>query len=91
MALDRWPDHLGCHGTEIMFFNVRMVTHQAGAAGRYPGLGFITGRVSPVVDLRAKELGIEILYQGSLRKQESYEEIKRHTGPGRPSDRLYGG
>lgn len=68
------------NGTEIKFFNVKdghgiKLVQRAGIQ-----VGIITGRVSPVVNLRAKELGIEILYQGSLRKQESYEEIKRHTG-----------
>jgi 3-deoxy-D-manno-octulosonate 8-phosphate phosphatase (KDO 8-P phosphatase) len=43
-------------------------------------VGIITGRVSPVVDLRAKELGIEILYQGSLKKLDSYCDIKQRTG-----------
>jgi len=32
-----------------------------------------------VVDLRAKELGIEIHYQGSLRKQRAMMRIKRRT------------
>lgn len=68
------------NGTEIKFFNVKdghgiKLVQRAGIQ-----VGIITGRVSPVVDLRAKELGIEILYQGSLRKQESYEEIKQRTG-----------
>lgn len=68
------------NGTEIKFFNVKdghgiKLVQRAGIQ-----VGIITGRVSPVVDLRAKELGIEILYQGSLRKQESYDEIKRCTG-----------
>ena len=68
------------NGTEIKFFNVKdghgiKLVQRAGIQ-----VGIITGRVSPVVDLRAKELGIEILYQGSLRKQESYDEIKQRTG-----------
>lgn len=68
------------NGTEIKFFNVKdghgiKLVQRAGIQ-----VGIITGRVSPVVNLRAKELGIEILYQGSLRKQESYEEIKQRTG-----------
>ena len=68
------------NGTEIKFFNVKdghgiKLVQRAGIQ-----VGIITGRVSPVVDLRAKELGIEILYQGSLRKQESYDDIKQRTG-----------
>ena len=43
-------------------------------------VGIITGRTSQVVDLRAKELGIEILYQGALKKLESYLDIKQKTG-----------
>ncbi len=68
------------NGTEIKFFNVKdghgiKLVQRAGIQ-----VGIITGRVSPVVDLRAKELGIDILYQGSLRKLESYEDIKAKTG-----------
>lgn len=68
------------NGTEIKFFNVKdghgiKLVQRAGIQ-----VGIITGRTSPVVDLRAKELGIEILYQGSLRKQESYDDIKQRTG-----------
>ena len=43
-------------------------------------VGIITGRNSPVVDVRAKELGIELLYQGSLKKIDSYLDVKRRTG-----------
>jgi len=38
-------------------------------------VGIITGRSSEVVRRRAAELGIEILYQGALRKLEPYQEI----------------
>ena len=38
-------------------------------------VGIITGRNSAVVSLRAQELGIEILYQGAVRKLEPYLEI----------------
>ena len=43
-------------------------------------IGIITGRSSDVVRLRAKELGIEILYQGALRKLEPYLEILSEQG-----------
>ena len=43
-------------------------------------VGIITGRTSPVVDIRAKELGIELVYQGSLKKLESYHDVKQKTG-----------
>ena len=43
-------------------------------------VGVITGRTSAVVDIRARELGIELLYQGALKKLESYADVKRKTG-----------
>jgi 3-deoxy-D-manno-octulosonate 8-phosphate phosphatase (KDO 8-P phosphatase) len=43
-------------------------------------VGIITGRTSLVVDFRAKELGIELVYQGALKKLESYLDVKRRTG-----------
>lgn len=43
-------------------------------------VGIITGRTSPVVDFRAKELGIELVYQGALKKIESYLDVKQRTG-----------
>ena len=43
-------------------------------------VGIITGRISPVVAIRAKELGIELVYQGALKKLESYLDVKRKTG-----------
>ncbi len=68
------------NGTETKFFNVKdghgiKLLQRAGIQ-----VGIITGRVSPVVDLRAKELGIDILYQGSLKKLDSYCDIKQRTG-----------
>ncbi len=67
------------HGVETKFFNVKdghgiKLVQRAGIQ-----VGIITGRVSPVVDLRARELGIEILYQGALKKLDSYSEIKQRT------------
>jgi len=43
-------------------------------------VGIITGRTSIVVDNRAKELGISIVYQGALKKLESYLDVKAKTG-----------
>lgn len=43
-------------------------------------VGIITGRSSTIVSLRAKELGIEILYQGAKVKLEPYLEILEATG-----------
>lgn len=68
------------HGVETKAFNVKdghgiKMVQRAGIQ-----VGIITGRTSPVVDLRARELGIEILYQGALRKLDSYLDIKQRTG-----------
>ena len=43
-------------------------------------IGIITGRSSAVVARRAKELGIEILYQGALKKLDPYLEILKQEG-----------
>jgi 3-deoxy-D-manno-octulosonate 8-phosphate phosphatase (KDO 8-P phosphatase) len=43
-------------------------------------VGIITGRTSVVVDNRARELGIDIVHQGALKKLESYLQIKLRTG-----------
>ncbi len=43
-------------------------------------VGIITGRTSIVVENRARELGITLVYQGSLRKLDSYEDILQKTG-----------
>jgi len=68
------------NGVETKLFNVKD-GHGIKMLQRYGiQVGIITGRTSAVVDLRARELGIEILYQGALKKLESYEEIKSTTG-----------
>ncbi|MEA3464712.1 MAG: HAD-IIIA family hydrolase [Thermodesulfobacteriota bacterium] len=43
-------------------------------------VGIITGRESNVVTHRAKELGIELVYQGAKNKMIPYEEILEKTG-----------
>lgn len=43
-------------------------------------VGIITGRTSSVTDIRARELGIELVYQGALKKLESYLDVKQRTG-----------
>lgn len=40
-------------------------------------VGMITGRKSPVVERRAKELGVVDLYQNFMDKVSAYEQIKR--------------
>jgi 3-deoxy-D-manno-octulosonate 8-phosphate phosphatase (KDO 8-P phosphatase) len=68
------------NGLETKIFNVKdghgiKMLQRAGI-----GVGIITGRSSAVVDVRAQELGIALVYQGALRKLESYEDIKLKTG-----------
>lgn len=43
-------------------------------------VGIITGRQSAVVDRRAMELGIELVYQGAKDKLAPYREILQKTG-----------
>lgn len=43
-------------------------------------IGIITGRQSDLVARRATELGIDILYQGALRKLDPYQEILDKQG-----------
>lgn len=43
-------------------------------------VGLITGRSSKVVNYRAKDLGIRMLYQKVYNKIEVYQKIKRKTG-----------
>lgn len=68
------------NGLETKCFNVRD-GHGIKMLQRH-GLevGIITGRNSIVVDIRAKELGIELVYQGALKKLECYNEIKVKRG-----------
>lgn len=43
-------------------------------------VGFITGRFSNVVRVRARELGVKILYQGVQKKLKAYERAKQRSG-----------
>jgi 3-deoxy-D-manno-octulosonate 8-phosphate phosphatase (KDO 8-P phosphatase) len=68
------------NGVETKVFNVRD-GHGIKMLQRHGiEVGIITGRTSVVVDIRAKELGIELVYQGSLKKLESYLDVKLKTG-----------
>lgn len=68
------------NGLEIKSFNVKD-GHGIKMLQRHGiEVGIITGRTSVVVDFRARELGITLLYQGSLKKLESYADIRRKTG-----------
>ncbi|MCD6188055.1 MAG: HAD-IIIA family hydrolase [Desulfuromusa sp.] len=68
------------HGNELKAFDVKdghglKMLQRTGIK-----VGIITGRSSAVVTRRARELGIEILYQGALRKLEPYLEILSAEG-----------
>jgi 3-deoxy-D-manno-octulosonate 8-phosphate phosphatase (KDO 8-P phosphatase) len=68
------------NGLETKFFNVKD-GHGIKMLQRHGiEVGIITGRTSVVVDIRARELGIELVYQGALKKLESYEDVKLKTG-----------
>lgn len=72
----------GSDGTETKAFDVKdghglKLLQRAGIR-----VGIITGRQSPVVSHRAKELGIEILYQGAKDKMVPFAEILAETGLG---------
>lgn len=63
------------NGVESKFFNVRdghglKMLQRAGLR-----VGILTGRKSRVVDLRAAELGVEIVFQGAKNKLEVYERM----------------
>ncbi len=67
-------------GRELKYFNVRdghgiVMLHRIGVK-----TAIITGRSSKAVDVRARELGIEIVYQGAINKLKAYEEIKEKYG-----------
>lgn len=68
------------NGLETKVFNVKD-GHGIKMLQRYGiEVGIITGRTSKVVDIRARELGIELVYQGALRKLDSYADVKLKTG-----------
>lgn len=68
------------NGLETKFFNVKD-GHGIKLLQRYGiQVGIITGRSSVVVDIRARELGIDLVYQGALKKLESYVDVKLKTG-----------
>ncbi len=68
------------NGLETKCFNVKD-GHGIKMLQRYGiEIGIITGRTSVVVDIRARELGIELVYQGALKKLDSYDDVKQKTG-----------
>lgn len=71
---------VGTDGTEFKFFDVRdghglKMVKRAGLL-----LAFITARPSPITARRAEELGVDDVFQGSLSKAPSYEELLRKRG-----------
>lgn len=67
------------NGLETKFFNVKD-GHGIKMLQRYGVEIDNHGTNIAVVDFRARELGIELVYQGALRKLESYDDIKKRTG-----------
>ncbi len=72
--------HYDANGGEVKSFDVKdghglKLLQRAGIQ-----VGIITGRNSSIVQRRADELGIEILYQGAKDKIVPYEEILRERG-----------
>lgn len=68
------------NGVETKFFNVKdghgiKMVQRAGIT-----VAIISGRQSPVVELRARELGIDTVFQGALDKLGPFEEILARTG-----------
>ncbi|MFP4466486.1 MAG: KdsC family phosphatase [Candidatus Goldiibacteriota bacterium] len=71
---------IGSNGEEYKKFNVKdgggiSIARKAGFK-----FAIISGRYSKVIDVRAKELKIDMVYQGAARKTDAYEDIKKKTG-----------
>lgn len=66
-------------GIETKRFDVR--DGQGLTLLRWAGIkvGFLTGRSSKIVRIRARELGVAIIYQGVQNKAEAYRRIKRKS------------
>ena len=69
----------GTQGMEFKFFNVRdghgiVLLHRAGIR-----TVFITGRQSELVERRAKELGVSMVYQDIRDKLDTYNHLKTTT------------
>jgi 3-deoxy-D-manno-octulosonate 8-phosphate phosphatase (KDO 8-P phosphatase) len=70
----------GDDGTEYKTFDAQDGYGIARALERGLKVGIITGRVSSVVDRRARELGVTDVYQNSFNKVSPFEEMKRKYG-----------
>ena len=78
-----WTDggfYKGTNGIELKKFSVFDGVGVAMARAANIKLALISGRYSPATEHRAKELGIEDVYNGSLNKLPVYEELKSKYG-----------
>jgi 3-deoxy-D-manno-octulosonate 8-phosphate phosphatase (KDO 8-P phosphatase) len=73
---------IGPGGEEWKIFDVR--DGSAAYAAQRSGIrvAFISGRRSPVVDRRARELGVDLVYQGMAKKTEALDDLKQKLGLG---------
>lgn len=67
--------YFGPTGEELKVFHVRdgqglVMFHKAGFRS-----GIISGRNSPIVEMRAKQLGVEFIWQGRKEKVSAFNEI----------------
>lgn len=72
--------YFGHAGEELKSFFVRdgqglVMFHKAGFKS-----GIISGRSSPIVEMRAGQLGIEYIYQGKKNKADAFHEIVAESG-----------
>ena len=72
--------YFGHTGEELKSFFVRdgqglVMFHNAGFKS-----GIISGRSSPIVEMRAGQLGIEYIYQGKKNKADAFHEIAAESG-----------
>ena len=72
--------YFGPTGEELKVFHVRdgqglVEWHKAGFRS-----GIISGRNSPIVEMRAKQLGVEFIYQGRKEKVTAFNELIAAAG-----------
>ena len=72
--------YFGPEGEALKVFHVRdgqglVLFHKAGFKS-----GIISGRNSPIVELRAKQLGVEFIWQGRKEKVSAFNEIVEASG-----------
>jgi YrbI family 3-deoxy-D-manno-octulosonate 8-phosphate phosphatase len=67
-------------GAEMKRFNAHDGYGAARAREHGLKLGIISGRQTPIVDVRAKEMGIEYVVQNASDKVAAMEELRKHHG-----------